>query len=195
MLLEILITIIAGIILGILCGLLPGLHPNTVNVILLSFSPFLLQFMSPLTLAVLIVVVSTSNSIIDSVPSIYLGAPDTDGNVMSVLPGHQMLLAGKGHEAVVLTVIGSIFGLIAAVLAIPPLALILKQIYPIIQDYIAFLLIAVVIFLIFREKNKVWAFFIFALSGILGIATLGSQLKEPLFPLFKSYKTHLPPNL
>ena len=184
MLLEILITIIAGIILGILCGLLPGLHPNTVNVILLSFSPFLLQFMSPLTLAVLIVVVSTSNSIIDSVPSIYLGAPDTDGNVMSVLPGHQMLLAGKGHEAVVLTVIGSIFGLIAAVLAIPPLALILKQIYPIIQDYIAFLLIAVVIFLIFREKNKVWAFFIFALSGILGIATLGSQLKEPLFPLF-----------
>src|SRR3989344_2683890 len=184
MLLEIIITIIAGILLGVLCGLLPGLHPNTVNVILLSLSPFLLQFMSPLTLAVLIIVVSVSNSIIDSVPSIYLGAPDTDGNVMSVLPGHQMLLRGEGHEAVILTVIGSIFGLVAAVLAIPPLALILQKIYPLIQNYIVYVLIITVIFLIFREKDKVWAFFIFILSGVLGIATLSSPLKEPLFPLF-----------
>lgn len=29
-----------------------------------------------------------------------------------------------------------------------------------------------------------WAFFIFLLSGVLGIAVLSSQLKEPLFPLF-----------
>ncbi|MBI4158793.1 tripartite tricarboxylate transporter permease [Candidatus Woesearchaeota archaeon] len=182
--LELLVVIILGILLGIICGIIPGLHPNAVSVILISLSPLLLNYLSPVALAALIVTVAVSNSIIDALPSIYLGAPDADSNAMNVLPGHKMLLEGKGHEAIVLTVTGSLLGLLFAIVAIPPLVILLKSGYPIIRSYLAFIIIGVMVFLILREKNKLWALIIFLLSGVLGIATINAQIKEPLFPLF-----------
>jgi|SRR3989344_5003842 len=182
--LELLIVVILGILLGFICGIIPGVHPNAVSVILITISPLLLSYVSPIALAVLIVAVAVSNSIIDTLPSIYLGAPDADSNAMNVLPGHKMLLEGKGHEAVVLTVTGSLLGLIFAIVSIPPLTVILKNGYPIIRDYLAFIIIATMAFLILREKNKIWALIVFLLAGILGIATINLQIKESLFPLF-----------
>ncbi|MBI2106804.1 tripartite tricarboxylate transporter permease [Candidatus Woesearchaeota archaeon] len=182
--LELLVIIVLGTILGIICGLVPGLHPNAVNVILISLSPILLSYLSPIGLATLIVAVAVSNSIIDALPSIYLGAPDADSSAMNVLPGHKMLLDGKGHEAIILTITGSLFGLIFAIVSIPPLITFLSKGYPLIIKYIAFIIIAVMAFLILREKNRLWALIIFLLSGILGIATINLQIKEPLFPLF-----------
>jgi len=49
---------------------------------------------------------------------------------------------------------------------------------------IPYILILASTFLILKEQNKFWAFFIFLLSGILGIATLNlAIIKQPLFPL------------
>src|SRR3989344_9410406 len=155
--LELAIVILFGIFLGIICGVIPGLHPNAVSVILITTSPLLLRYLSPIELAALIVTVAVSNSIIDALPSIYLGAPDADSNAMNVLPGHKMLLEGKGHEAIVLTVTGSLLGLIFAIIAIPPLIILLKNGYPLIRSYLAFIIMGVMAFLILREKNKIWA--------------------------------------
>ena len=182
--LELVIVIVFGIFLGVICGIIPGLHPNAVSVILITTSPILLRYLSPIELAALIVTVAVSNSIIDALPSIYLGAPDADSDAMNVLPGHRMLLEGKGHEAIVLTITGSLLGLIFAIVSIPPLILLLKSGYPIIKDYLAFIIIGTMAFLILREKNKIWALIIFLLSGVLGIAAINLQIKEPLFPLF-----------
>ena len=182
--LELAIVILFGIFLGVICGVIPGLHPNAVSVILITTSPLLLRYLSPIELAALIVTVAVSNSIIDALPSIYLGAPDADSNAMNVLPGHKMLLEGKGHEAIVLTVTGSLLGLIFAIVSIPPLIILLKSGYPLIRSYLAFIIMGVMAFLILREKNKIWALIIFLLSGILGIATINLQIKEALFPLF-----------
>ena len=182
--LELVIVIVFGIFLGVICGIIPGLHPNAVSVILITTSPILLRYLSTIELAALIVTVAVSNSIIDALPSIYLGAPDADSNAMNVLPGHRMLLEGKGHEAIVLTITGSLLGLIFAIVSIPPLILLLKSGYPIIKDYLAFIIIGTMAFLILREKNKIWALIIFLLSGVLGIAAINLQIKEPLFPLF-----------
>src|SRR3989344_1343733 len=153
--LELAIVILFGIFLGIICGVIPGLHPNAVSVILITTSPLF-----------------------------SLGAPDADSKAMNVLPGHKMVLEGKGHEAIVLTVTGSLLGLIFAIVSIPPLTVILKNGYPIIRDYLAFIIIATMAFLILREKNKIWALIVFLLAGILGIATINLQIKESLFPLF-----------
>lgn len=169
---------------GILTGLAPGIHPNTVVVGLLALSPFLLSYTSPIALAVFITTVATVNTFTDAIPSAYLGAPE-ESTALGVLPMHRYLLQGKGHEAIMLTVIGGIFALILSILIIPILVYSLKQIFPYLQKFIPYLLIFSVIFLLLREKKKFLALVIFLLSGTLGIITLNfPNLPEPLFPLF-----------
>ncbi len=182
---EILLAILAGIIFGCIAGLIPGLHPNTITVGLLSISPFLLSFASPLLLAIFIISVATSNTFIDSIPSCYLGAPE-ESTALGVLPMHRLLLEGKGHEAISLTVLGGIGSIILGVILIPVLIPSFKFIFPYLKKSIIYLLIFSVLFLFYREKtSRFYAMLIFFLSGILGIMTLNfPNLTEPLFPLF-----------
>ena len=46
MLLELSLAVLIGIIFGIIAGITPGIHTNLVAVLLLSISPFLLQYFS-----------------------------------------------------------------------------------------------------------------------------------------------------
>ena len=188
MLLEILIAILIGCFLGIITGLTPGIHINLVAVIILSLTPLLSQYVSILTLAVAIITMSITHTFLDALPSIFLGAPDS-GLELSVLPGHKLLLEGRGYEAVVLTAIGSLFAVILMV-AFAPIGLpLIKTIYPIIQNFIPYILILFSILLIYRDtKSKSLALIIFLLSGVLGLITLNLQLKEPLFPLLYAKK-------
>lgn len=183
MIFELLFVILLGIIAGSITGLMPGLHINLVGLALIIFSPFLLQFFSPLALAIFIVSMTITHTFTDFVPSIFLGAPDDD-TALSVLPGHKLLLKGYGYAAVKITLTGLFLGLLVTLLITPGFILILPKIYPIIKNYMAFILISFSAFLILTEKNKFWAFFLFMLSGVLGIASLNlAIIKQPLFPL------------
>ncbi len=183
MLIEILLAILIGCFLGIITGLTPGVHINLVAVIILSLTPFLSQHVSILTLAILIIAMSVTHTFLDAIPSIFLGAPDS-GLELSVLPGHKLLLEGRGYEAVVLTAIGSLFAVIMMV-AFAPIGLpFIKIIYPIIQRFIPYILIFFSILLIYKErKSRSLALIVYLLAGVLGIITLNLQLSQPLFPL------------
>src|SRR3989344_5219783 len=135
MLLEILIAVLVGLLLGTFTGLFPGIHINLVSVILLSLSPFLSEYISLLTLSVVIISMSVTHTFLDAIPSIFLGAPDS-GMELGVLPGHRLLLQGRGYEAVVLTAIGSLFAVIMMVAFAPIGFPFIKIIYPLIQKYI-----------------------------------------------------------
>ena len=184
MFLEILIVIFAGIFAGIITGLIPGVHINLVAVMMLSSSAFLLNYFSPLSLALFIVAMSVTHTFLDAIPSIFLGAPDS-GLELSVLPGHKLLLQGRGYEAVFLTVVGSFFAVIACLVLTPIIILLIKYGYPFIEPYIAYILILFSIILISREiKSRFWALIVYLLSGGLGIAVLTMpHLKQPLFPM------------
>lgn len=184
MLIEIFVAIILGIIAGIITGLTPGIHINLISLLVLSLSPFLLQFTSPICLAIFIVAMAINHTFLDTCPSIFLGAPDSD-TVLSVLPGHRLLLQGKGYEAVFLTVVGSLGSLILSVALIPILIPTINIFYPIIEKYIGYILLVTVILLILREKgSRYWALLIVLMSGTLGIITLTTpNIKNPLFPL------------
>ena len=183
MFIEIFLAILVGCLLGIITGITPGIHINLVSVIILSLSPFLSQHVSVLTLAVVIIAMSITHTFLDALPSIFLGAPDS-GLELSVLPGHKLLLEGRGYEAVVLTAIGSLFAVIMMV-AFAPIGLpFIKWVYPLIQRFIPYVLIFFSLLLIYREKkSRTLALIIFLLAGVLGLITLNLQLKEPLFPL------------
>lgn len=184
MIIEILIAILVGCLFGIITGLTPGIHINLVALLAFSASPFLLQYTSPLIISVFIIAMSITHSFLDALPSIFLGAPDAD-QALSVLPGHKLLLKGRGYEAVMLTAVGSLFAVIFSIALAPLLIPLVKFAYPIIKDYIPYILIIASLWLIFREhKSKVWPAFLFIMSGTLGIAIFNiPTLKQPLLPL------------
>jgi putative membrane protein len=117
-----------GALLGALTGITPGVHVNTLCLVLLSSLPAILPVAScaalwigasaesvPFLMACLIVSAAVSHSFLDFLPSIFLGAPDED-EAVSALPGHRLLLQGRGLEAVAHAAHGSLVGGSVAVL-------------------------------------------------------------------------------
>jgi len=186
MLIELILALVVGVLIGTFTGLFPGIHINLVSAFLLSVSTFLLTITTPLSLVIFIASLSITHTFIDFIPSIYLGAPNED-SFLSVLPGHKLLLRGQGHKAVIITSLGCLSGILIFLILAPLFIITLPIIYPYIQRIMHIILILASLFLITREKGiykKVLAFFVFILSGFLGIAVLNNPIiKEPLLPL------------
>ncbi len=186
MFVEIIIALLLGCLFGIITGLIPGIHVNLVSILLIALSSVLLSYTTPLVLAVFIISLALTHTFLDSIPSIFLGAPDPD-MVLSVLPGHRMLLEGKGFEAVRLTVMGSFLCLLVTLVIIPFFIPFLPLVYSFIQPYMGYLLLLVVIGMILLErgvKKKFIGFYIFVQAGVLGLLVLNMpNLSQPLFPM------------
>jgi putative membrane protein len=179
--LELLLFTAAGCFLGILTGMVPGLHVNTIALIALG-----IPGLESKPLMVLIAGMSVVHTFVDFIPSILLGAPDED-NFLAVLPGHAMLLQGKGIEAIRLTVAGGIFAGIAAIIASPIFLMVVEKGRETITASIPFALGAILAAMVLEERGKkaLLALAVVALSGALGFIALGGSLPlhEPLFCL------------
>jgi len=180
------IALFLGIFAGTITGLTPGIHVNLVGIILLSLTTTLLISIPLPCLIVFITALAITHTFIDFIPSIFLGCPDTDTE-LSILPGHELLKEGKGYEAIMLTTYGSISAIIILIIFLAP-SLFLKNFissnYYLFKPLIPGLLILASLFLISLEKNKPRAFFVFTITGLLGLCVLNLEtLKEPLLPL------------
>ena len=184
MLIELIIALLIGILAGTFTGLAPGIHINLISTILiasLSTVPFL-NTISPIALAIFITSMAITHSFLDFIPSIYLGAPDED-SFLSVLPGHQLLKQGRGHEAVILTLQGSLTALIIIIVFIPIFIFILPAIHQSLTQILPFVLIFASLYLILREQEFLISLTVFILAGFLGLITFNLPVKEPLLPL------------
>jgi putative membrane protein len=183
MFLAIIISVLLGCFAGIITGLLPGVHINLVSVLLFSVSPFLLRYVDVLCLCSFIVSMAVMHSFLDVVPSILLGAPDSEEGAM-LLPGHRLLLEGRGFEAIKLTLIGSLFCLLISVALLPLLLRLMVFIDKPLSKYMGVVLGMLVIFLLMRDSRRWKNLLVFLLSGVLGLIVLNTALlKDPLFPL------------
>lgn len=186
MFIQILLAILIGISAGIFTGLIPGIHINLVSLILVSLSPLFLNTFQPIILGIFIIAMALTHTFIDAIPGIYLGAPDSD-QALNALPGHRFLLKGRGHEALIYTVIGSLFCILLAIFLFPLFAVSMKMIYPIFKNYTGYALIAIMSYMILKEstiKKKLLALTIFLTAGTLGLITLNlTRLNQPLFHL------------
>jgi len=185
MFIEILVAILIGVTLGTFTGLIPGVHINLVAAIILSLSPFLLKYFSPLSLAAAIIAMSITHVFIDFIPSIFLGAP-SDATALAVLPGHKLLLEGRAYEAVFLSSVGGFFGLAAVIMLLPLILFLVKQIFAFVRPHIGIVLLGIIFYNVFREKGfekKLWSFAIITLAGLLGFFTLSVPINQPLLPL------------
>jgi putative membrane protein len=200
---------LAGVLIGTFTGLVPGVHVNTVVILILALLPRLLESYTPQSIAALVIAMSIVHSYVDYIPSIFLGAPAED-SVLSVLPGHRLLLKGRGYEAVRLTVIGGLGSTILGIAILTVGIVVLPILYSNIIPLVPYLLLFVLIYIVLFQNRDRWLFALIAVfySGILGILILGQgiiSLKFALFPaltglfgistLFVSHRTkvEIPP--
>ena len=159
---------LAGLLCGVISGLIPGIHSNTMAGIMLGLSPALLSVLGPEGLAAMFVSLLISHSFLEILPSTFFGIPDA-GTALSVLPAHALTLEGKGQEAVRLSSLGSIYGVIIGL----PVSVLAYFLLTPFQGYIDWitgcLLILMMGLVIISENSPVWALFIFVSAGILGL--------------------------
>jgi putative membrane protein len=185
--LDILLFLALGVVFGIIMGLIPGIHPN---MIILAVPVLAALNLGSMNVLAFIVSMGITNSIVDFIPSILLGAPDP-GKELAVLPGHRLLLNGYGYEAIKLSVIGSLGGIIFVAVAFPLLMLVIPSIYAAAGPYIYIFLVSIVLLMILSEhgKKKIYAAAVFFSSGLIGliINRLPIDATMILFPVFAGF--------
>lgn len=169
--------------MGLFSGLVPGIHVNTLASLMLASYPVMEEVLSAVVgrenaaVAVSCCIMSASvvHSFVDFVPSVFIGAPDSDDHV-AILPGHRLLLQGRGMAAVRAAAVGSLVGAAAAiVLAIPLQWLMLSGAEGVLDKMTPAVVIgatAVILLGQFRKGCGIPATILFILSGALGTAVM-----------------------
>ncbi len=187
MLIEILIAILFGVCAGIVTGLIPGVHINLIAGFILSYYLFFLNHFSLTQLVFFIVSMSLVHTFLDFIPSLVFGVPDSD-TALSILPGHKLILEGRGFTAIHLSALGSLYGTFFAIIISPIAFFGIEVFYNLVKEFIPYILILTIILLILFEKsnnNRFWAFIIVLFSAGLGSLVLNSNfISDPLLVLF-----------
>ena len=158
----------AGAALGTCTGIAPGLHVNTLALIMLVSYPAIAGMMGlichafgigldhvPLLVCCIIISATVVHSFVDFIPSVFLGAPDED-TVLSILPGHRLLLVGKGLEAIECAAQGSLAGACIAIMLTLPVFILMSgpiELYDRFEPLIPGTLVIVMIMLVMAEPD------------------------------------------
>ena len=168
---ELVIACFIGILIGTTTGMIPGIHVNTAGAILFASSTFLLTFLSPEFLCVLMVSMSIAHALIEFVPSMLLGVPQ-EGTATSILPGHRMVLQGRSKEVIRIVSVGGFGAIIVTILMLPAFAIALPILHDITKPFTWIILLVASIYLTYSltrsTRDFLWSLLLFVLSGILG---------------------------
>lgn len=177
---TILAVALVGGLLGIASGLTPGLHANNFAMVMAAAAGDLPA--SPLPLATGMLTAGVVHTVLDAVPALALGVPDASMAV-TALPGHRLVIAGQGREAVRLSALGSGLALLFSLVLALPTTWVMERAYPVISAHLQLVLAAVVVALLATESThraRLVGLILFAASTALGVATLDLSLSAPL---------------
>ncbi len=169
-----------GAAIGTFTGLVPGIHVNTAAAIMLGAYPALAEAFAPMcdysglecTVLVSACILSASavHSFVDFVPSVFIGVPDGD-EVLSVLPGHRLLLMGQGMRAVRAAAIGSVVGSVSALMLSVPLQWVMLRGGSEFIDHFTVGVIALTLsVIVICSRRPAVSFGLVLLSGLMGYA-------------------------
>lgn len=172
--------VLAGVVLGTISGLVPGIHANNMAFLLAAAAPTVPG--PPTLVGAAMLAAGIVHTFLDVVPTLALGVPDP-AMAASALPGHRLVIEGRGGEALRLSAFGS--GL-AVVLAVPlaiPITSAMTIAYPVISTHLSVVLSIAVVLLIMTEPTRIGTIggvVVFASSTGLGLVTLDLQTHAPL---------------
>ncbi len=170
--LQLLGFILGGVALGTLSGLIPGLHANNFALLLASVVPVLPG--SPTHVGAAMLAAGVVHTFLDVIPAIALGVPDA-AMIATALPGHQLVIQGRGREALRLSALGSGLAVLFAVPLAVPITVGMVEFYPVLRDRLSLVLVGLVVFLVVTESShraRVGGAVTFTAAALLGFATL-----------------------
>ena len=164
--------IAGGIGLGTVSGLIPGLHVNTLAILLASIAPRIPA--DPHLVGAALLAAGVVHSFLDIVPTLAIGVPDA-ALAVSALPGHRLVLGGRGREALRLSALGSGGAILTAVILGAPITWGMTHIAPVLIDHIGLVLATVALVMVLTEhtnRARFGALLAIGASGLLGLLTL-----------------------
>lgn len=182
---DVFIALFLGFAVGVLTGLLPGIHTNTIIAFLSGSYLFFSGSFSDFSFVVFVVSVGITSSFVNVIPSVFLGVPSPDSELLP-LPAHKLVLQGRALEAVFVSSYACFVSFFFSVLLSPFIALFLIFALDFIKEYVGFFIIAILFWLFARQKYLFSIFVsivVFLLSGFLGLIVLDS-FSESLFLVF-----------
>ncbi|NUC72390.1 tripartite tricarboxylate transporter permease [Haloterrigena sp. SYSU A558-1] len=171
---------LAGAALGCCSGLVPGLHANNFTLLLAGFAPSIPG--RPLFVGCAMLAAGVVHTFVNAVPAMALGVPDAE-MAITALPGHRLVLEGRGYEAIRLSALGSLLAVLAAVPLAVPVTRGVTAAYPPIRAHLSLVLAMVVVALIASERTwrtRLGGLVSFALAATLGALTLDIATDAPL---------------
>ena len=178
---ELVIACFIGILIGTTTGMIPGIHVNTAGAIIFASSTYLLTFLSPEFLCVLMVSMSIAHALIEFVPSMLLGVPQ-EGTATSILPGHRMVLQGRSKEVIRIVSVGGFGAILVTILMLPIFAIALPILHETSKPFTWIILLVASIYLTYNltgtKRDFIWSLLLFILSGILGWAIFQTPISS-----------------
>jgi len=172
--------VLAGALFGSVSGLTPGIHVNNVALLLASLAPAL---PGPTRLVgATILAAGVAHTFLDVVPTLAFGVPDPAMSV-SALPGHRLVVGGRGREAIRLSALGSGLAVLLAVPLAIPVTRLMTVAYPIVRAHLPLVLGGVIVFLLATEpgpRAKLGGAVSVLVSGLLGLLVLPLSPNAPL---------------
>ncbi|SFR59939.1 tripartite tricarboxylate transporter permease [Halogeometricum limi] len=171
-----------GVLLGAVSGLVPGLHVNALALLLAAAAPTLPA--PPAAVGAAVLAAGVVHTFLDAIPALVLGVPDA-ATAAGSLPGHRLVLAGRGKEALRLSAVGSFAAVVVAVPLSLPLSHLVAAGRAGLYAALPYVLAAVVLALVAAEptwRTRGWGAACFALATALGLATLGRPTAGSLVP-------------
>ena len=177
---QLLAWVLAGSLLGSCSGLVPGLHANNFALLLAGVAGSVPG--PPLFVGCAMLAAGVVHTFLNAVPAMALGVPDAEMAV-TALPGHRMVLDGRGYEAIRLSAVGSLLAVLAAVPLAVPITWAVTAVYPTVRANLPLILATVVVALLASEHDwtaRLGGALSFGLATVLGMLTLDVSPESPL---------------
>ncbi|MDS0294710.1 tripartite tricarboxylate transporter permease [Halogeometricum luteum] len=171
-----------GVLLGTASGLIPGLHVNALALLLAAAAPTLPG--PPAAAGAAVLAAGVVHTFLDVVPALVLGVPDA-ATAAGSLPGHRLVLAGRGREALRLSALGSGVAVAVAVPLSLPLSALVAAGRAELDAALPLLLAAVVCLLVAAEPTwprRLAGTGCFGLAAALGFLALDAPTAGALAP-------------
>jgi putative membrane protein len=181
---------LVGVCLGTCSGLTPGLHANNFALLMAAVVPAVPG--PTVALGAAMLAAGVVHTFLDVVPALALGVPDP-ATAAVTLPGHRLVLAGHGREALRLSALGSGLAVVVALVVAVPLTRAVAAVYPALRAHVPLLLCVVAVVLVATEptwRRRCAAVLVLGVAGGLGWLVLDLDPAGPvaaggvLAPLF-----------